>query len=81
VASSDVVKGLEHGTTAVKGTNSGDGLKATSSVQVIEEQRGHSNLNPSAMRSFPQRTQSTAQTHESRRAALILAKGHRRPAH
>jgi hypothetical protein len=53
VASSDVVKGLERGTIAAKGTNSGDGHKAMSPVQVIEEQRGHSNLNPSATRSFP----------------------------
>jgi hypothetical protein len=61
-----MVKGLGCGTTAVKDANSGDGRKATSPVQVIEEQRGHSNLNPSATRSFHRRTQSTDQMHESR---------------
>jgi hypothetical protein len=31
----------------VKGTNSGDGRKATSPVQVVEEQQGHSSPNSS----------------------------------
>jgi hypothetical protein len=52
VASSDMDKGLGRGTTVVKDANSGDGLKATSPVQVVQEQRGHSDLNPSATRSF-----------------------------
>jgi hypothetical protein len=36
-ASSDVVKGLGRGTIAVKDANFGDGRKATSPVQVVEE--------------------------------------------
>ena len=48
----DVVNGLRRGITAVKDANSGDGRKATSPVQVVEGQRGHSNPNPSATRSF-----------------------------
>jgi hypothetical protein len=44
----DVVNGLRCGTIAVKGTNSGDDRKATSPVQVVEEQRGHSSPNSSA---------------------------------
>jgi hypothetical protein len=44
----DVVNGLRRGTIAVKGANSGDGFKATSPVQVVEEQRGHSSPNSSA---------------------------------
>jgi hypothetical protein len=48
----DVVNGLRRGITAVKDANSGDGRKATSPVQVVEGQRGHSNPNPSAARFF-----------------------------
>jgi hypothetical protein len=44
----DVVNGLRHGTIVVKGANSGDGHKATSPVQVVEEQRVHSSPNSSA---------------------------------
>ena len=44
----DVVNGWRRGTIAVKGANSGDGRKATSPVQVVEEQRGHSSPNSSA---------------------------------
>jgi hypothetical protein len=51
-ASSDVVKGLGRGTIVVKDANSGGGRKATSPVQVVEEQRGHNDLNPFATRSF-----------------------------
>jgi hypothetical protein len=43
----DVVNGRRRGTIVVKGTNSGDGRKATSPVQVVEEQRGHSSPNSS----------------------------------
>jgi hypothetical protein len=42
-----VVNGRRRGTIVVKGTNSGDGRKATSPVQVVEEQRGHSSPNSS----------------------------------
>jgi hypothetical protein len=48
----DMVNGLRRGKTAVKDANSGDGRKATSPVQVVERQRGLSNTNPSATRSF-----------------------------
>jgi hypothetical protein len=44
----DVVNGRRRGTIAVKGANSGDGREATSSVQVVEEQRGHNSPNSSA---------------------------------
>jgi hypothetical protein len=43
----DMVNGLRHGTIAVKGATSGDGRKATSPVQVVEEQRGRSSPNSS----------------------------------
>jgi hypothetical protein len=45
----DVVNGFRRGTITVKGANSGDGRKATLPVQVVEEQRGHSSPNSSAM--------------------------------
>jgi hypothetical protein len=48
----DVVKGLRRGTVAVNDADSGDGRIATSPAQVVEGQRGHSNPNPSATRSF-----------------------------
>ena len=44
----DVSNGLRCGTIVVKGANSSDGRKATSPVQVVEEQRGHSSPNSSA---------------------------------
>jgi hypothetical protein len=44
----DVVNGLRRGTIAVKGANSGGSPKATSPVQVVEEQRGQSCPNSSA---------------------------------
>jgi hypothetical protein len=43
----DVVNGRRHGTIMVKGANSGDSRKATSPVQVVEEERGHSSPNSS----------------------------------
>jgi hypothetical protein len=48
----DVVKGLRHGAVAVNDVDSSDGRKAMSPAQVVEGQRGHSNPNPSATRSF-----------------------------
>jgi hypothetical protein len=71
----DVVNGLRRGTIAVKGANSGDGRKATSPVQVVEEQRGHNSLNSSATWSFHGRAQSTFRRHESWRPAWIRAHG------
>jgi hypothetical protein len=44
----DIVNGRRCGTIMVKGANSGDGRKATSPVQVVEEQQGHSSPNSSA---------------------------------
>jgi hypothetical protein len=44
----DVVNGQRCGTITLKGANSGDGHKAMSPVQVVEEQRGHSSPNSSA---------------------------------
>jgi hypothetical protein len=44
----DVVNGQRRGTIALKGANFGDGRKATSPVQVVEEQRSHSSPNSSA---------------------------------
>jgi hypothetical protein len=69
----DVVNGLRRGITGVKDANSGDGRKATSPVQVVEGQRGHSIPNPSATRSFHGRVKSTRPRHESRRSARIWA--------
>jgi hypothetical protein len=81
VSHGGAVKGWRRGATAVSIMDSGDGRKAMSLARGTEGQRGHSNLNPSATRSFRRRSQSTDQMHESRRAALIPAKGHRQPAH
>jgi hypothetical protein len=69
----DVVNGLRHGITAVKDANSSDGRKATSPVQVVEGQRGHSNPNPSATRSFHGWAKSTRPRHESRLPAQFRA--------
>jgi hypothetical protein len=44
----EMVNGRRHGKFTVKGTNSSDGRKATSPVQVVEEQRGHNSPNSSA---------------------------------
>jgi hypothetical protein len=44
----DVVKGLRRGAIVGNDADSGDGRKATSPVQVVEEQRGHSSPNSSA---------------------------------
>jgi hypothetical protein len=81
VSHGGAVKGWRCGATAVNIVDSGDVRKATSPARGTERQRGHSNLNPSVTRSFHRRTQSTDQTHELRRSALITEEGHRRPAH
>jgi hypothetical protein len=53
VSHGGAVKGWRHGATVVNIADSGDGRKATSPARGTEEQRGHSSLNLSAMRSFP----------------------------
>jgi hypothetical protein len=53
VSHGGAVKGWRRGATVVNIADSGDGRKATSPARGTEGQRGHSSLNPSATRSFP----------------------------